>query len=62
MRNAAGEEYGADRLIETLSRCHGMKPEAVMDTLMASVRTFVGGAPQADDITTLVVRFVGTPA
>ncbi|HEX5108407.1 MAG TPA: SpoIIE family protein phosphatase [Vicinamibacterales bacterium] len=61
-RNAAGEEYGADRLIETLSRCHGMKPEAVMDTLMASVRTFVGGAPQADDITTLVVRFVGTPA
>jgi serine phosphatase RsbU (regulator of sigma subunit)/pSer/pThr/pTyr-binding forkhead associated (FHA) protein len=58
-RNAAGDEYGGDRLVEALGRCHGMKPDAVMDALMASVRTFVGSAPQADDITTLVVRFTG---
>jgi len=58
-RNVAGEEYGGERLVEALGRCHGMKPDAVMDTLMASVRTFVGSAPQADDITTLVIRFTG---
>jgi serine phosphatase RsbU (regulator of sigma subunit)/pSer/pThr/pTyr-binding forkhead associated (FHA) protein len=61
-RSVEGDEYGRERMVETLRPCHGMKPDAVMDTLMASVRTFVGAAPQADDITALVVRYTGAPA
>jgi serine phosphatase RsbU (regulator of sigma subunit)/pSer/pThr/pTyr-binding forkhead associated (FHA) protein len=61
-RSVEGDEYGRERMIETLRPCHGMKPDAVMDALMASVRAFVGAAPQGDDITALVVRYIGAPA
>ena len=58
-QNAAGEEYGRERLVRLAAGCHGDKPEAVMDALMAAVRGFVGGGPQADDITALVIRYLG---
>jgi serine phosphatase RsbU (regulator of sigma subunit)/pSer/pThr/pTyr-binding forkhead associated (FHA) protein len=58
-RDAAGDEFGRDRLGDVLRACHGLQPEAVMDVMMAAVRSFVGGAAQADDITALVVRYVG---
>ena len=60
-RNAAGDEFGRERLLEALEGTHGMRPDAVMDTMMAAIRSFVGTAPQADDITALVVRFTGQP-
>jgi serine phosphatase RsbU (regulator of sigma subunit) len=44
---------------EALQDCHGRLPDAVMDILMAAVRSFVGGAPQADDITVQVVTYSG---
>jgi sigma-B regulation protein RsbU (phosphoserine phosphatase) len=61
-RSEEGEEFGRDRLVEALNRCHGMKPDAVIDAVMSVVRKFVGGAPQADDITALVVRYSGKPS
>jgi serine phosphatase RsbU (regulator of sigma subunit) len=57
-RNPAGDEFGRERLTAALDRCHGMRPEAVVDTLMAAIRSFVAGAPQADDFTALVVRYL----
>jgi serine phosphatase RsbU (regulator of sigma subunit)/pSer/pThr/pTyr-binding forkhead associated (FHA) protein len=56
------EEFGRERLIALLRRCHGMKPDAVLDDLLAAVRAFVGTAAQADDITAVVMRFSGVRA
>jgi serine phosphatase RsbU (regulator of sigma subunit)/pSer/pThr/pTyr-binding forkhead associated (FHA) protein len=61
-QDPSGGEFGRERLVETVTGCRGMTPESALDTLLAAVRTFVGGAPQADDITALVVRYIGNPA
>jgi serine phosphatase RsbU (regulator of sigma subunit) len=58
-RNAAGEEFGRERLIETMAGCHGGKPEAVLERLFEAVRVFSQGTPQGDDITGLVLRYRG---
>jgi serine phosphatase RsbU (regulator of sigma subunit) len=60
-RNAGGEEFGRERLIEAMSGCHGGKPEAVLERLFEAVRVFSQGTPQGDDITGLVLRYRGQP-
>jgi sigma-B regulation protein RsbU (phosphoserine phosphatase) len=61
-RSATGEEFGRDRAIEAIRRYHGARPDVVMDALMAALRSFVGVAAQADDITVLVLRYEGVAA
>jgi serine phosphatase RsbU (regulator of sigma subunit) len=61
-RSASGDEFGRDRAIEAIRRYHGAKPDVVMDALMGAIREFVGIAAQADDITVLVLRYLGPPA
>jgi phosphoserine phosphatase RsbU/P len=58
-RNAAGDEFGRERLIETMAGCHGGKPETVLERLFEAVRVFSQGTPQGDDITGLVLRYRG---
>ena len=60
-RNAAGDEFGRERLIEAMSGCHGGKPDAVLERLFEAVRVFSQGTPQGDDITGLVLRYRGQP-
>jgi len=60
-RNAAGDEFGRERLIEAMRGCHGGKPEAVLERLFEAVRRFSQGTPQGDDITGLVLRYRGQP-
>jgi serine phosphatase RsbU (regulator of sigma subunit) len=60
-RNAAGEEFGRERLIEAMAGCHGSKPDAVLERLFQAVRVFSQGTPQGDDITGLVLRYRGRP-
>jgi sigma-B regulation protein RsbU (phosphoserine phosphatase) len=60
-RSATNEEFGRERAIEAIRSLHGARPDVVMDALMAALRTFVGVAAQADDITVLVVRYAGVP-
>jgi len=60
-RNAAGDEFGRERLIEAMSGCHGAKPDAVLERLFEAVRLFSQGTPQGDDITGLVLRYRGQP-
>src|SRR5687767_4218870 len=60
-RNAAGEEFGRERLIEAMTGCHGAKPDAVLERLFGAVRKFSQGTPQGDDITGLVLRYRGHP-
>ena len=58
-RNAAGEEFGRERLIESMNGTRGLKPEAVLERLFEAVRRFSEGTPQGDDITALVLRYRG---
>ena len=54
-----GEFYGEDRVYECLRECAGLTANAVLERIVRSVSEFSGDAPQADDITVLVVRYLG---
>jgi sigma-B regulation protein RsbU (phosphoserine phosphatase) len=58
-RNVAGEEFGTARLAELVTGCHGWKAEAVLERVLSGVSRFALGAPQADDITVLALRYHG---
>jgi serine phosphatase RsbU (regulator of sigma subunit) len=58
-RNLAGDEFGRDRLVETLRDHHGSKPDVALEHLRAVVRQFSQGAAQGDDITVLILRYKG---
>lgn len=55
--NPAGDEFGDDRIIDVAGRLSAGEPSTVLDTLFAEVRQFAAGAPQADDVTALVVAY-----
>ena len=60
--DAAGtndEAFGDDRLLECLGGACGMEPQALIEHVLAKVRTFSANLPQFDDITLLVVRYAG---
>lgn len=61
-RDVNGEEFGRDRMLEALVSCHGQKAEAVLELLLNAVSRFSAGAPQADDITVLALRYHGSGA
>jgi sigma-B regulation protein RsbU (phosphoserine phosphatase) len=56
-RNAAGDEYGRDRMIAVAAAQHGADPDRVLADLLASVSAFAGAEPQADDLTVLILRY-----
>jgi serine phosphatase RsbU (regulator of sigma subunit) len=58
--NNDGEEYGDSRLLEAIDDSGALSAAAVVDRLIASVRTFTRGAPQSDDITVMVIRYLGS--
>jgi serine phosphatase RsbU (regulator of sigma subunit) len=58
-RNAADEELGRERLVTALGSVRGISSEATLEKLVAAVRDFTAGAPQADDVTALVLRYRG---
>jgi phosphoserine phosphatase RsbU/P len=64
--NAAGEDFGDERLLAGIDAHRGKPPRALLEALLGEVRAFCGDAPQSDDITMVVVRFDGespvTPA
>jgi sigma-B regulation protein RsbU (phosphoserine phosphatase) len=60
-RSVANDEFGRDRLEQAVRGCHGVKPETVLETLLSAVKEFSMGAAQADDITVLILRYLGPP-
>src|SRR5215831_1523283 len=56
--DASGEFYGEERVYECLRECQGMTANALLERIFRSVSEFSGDAPQADDITVLVVRYM----
>jgi len=55
-RNAAGEMFGKRRLRELLSARAGLGAEELYAAVVEAVRDFQAGAPQADDITLVVIK------
>jgi sigma-B regulation protein RsbU (phosphoserine phosphatase) len=53
--NANGEEFGMNRLLETLGAHREATPQAMVDAVLAALAAFVGGEPQHDDITLLAL-------
>lgn len=54
--NESGEEFGAERLRETVRALHGAPPQQVMDSIQAACNAFRGAAPYHDDRTLLVIK------
>jgi serine phosphatase RsbU (regulator of sigma subunit) len=54
-----GALFGDDRLIETLDAHERQSCAAIVDGVFDAVQAFATGAPQADDIAVLVVRYSG---
>jgi len=54
--NHAQELYTAKRLLDLFGRMRETQPGTVIDTIVADVRAFENGAPQADDITCVALH------
>ncbi len=54
--DANGDEFGPERMIRSLQASASEGAQGVINRLTADVRDFVGGHPQHDDITLIVVR------
>jgi sigma-B regulation protein RsbU (phosphoserine phosphatase) len=55
--NPERELFGFERLRDVLARWRGGSLESVKKAVFDSVTEFAQGAPQADDMTLLVVRY-----
>jgi sigma-B regulation protein RsbU (phosphoserine phosphatase) len=64
--NAAGEEFGDDRMLEAAHQAARDAGEvtspALVESIVSAVRAFTKEAPQSDDITAMVIRYLGTEA
>ena len=58
-QNAEGEFFGRKRLREAVAAHAGEPCHAIHDAIQAAVAAFTEGAPQADDITVLVLEYAG---
>jgi phosphoserine phosphatase RsbU/P len=59
-RSRSGELFGDARLEKALRSCGGRPADETMRTVVAAVEQFAAGAPPEDDITLLVVKYLGT--
>ena len=60
--NLAGDEFGTDRLEALVTEAGGLAPDSAVDTVSRRVTTFVGRAPQHDDMTLMFVVIPQTTA
>ena len=60
--DSAGEEFGDARLQEVAEAAMGRSAQTLVDGIIAAVRDFTKGAPQSDDITVMVIRYLGAGA
>ena len=57
--SATGEEYGEERLLACAQANRDQPTPELLEAVLASVRAFTAGAVQSDDVTALVLRYVG---
>lgn len=56
--NGAKEEFGDQRLLDTVREAAGLAPDAILNHAMSAVDRFVAGATQHDDMTMVVLKAV----
>jgi serine phosphatase RsbU (regulator of sigma subunit) len=62
MRNPAGEDFGYERLwaaVQESGATHGAPAQGICDAVLGILRNYQGSAPQADDVTLVVLRATG---
>ena len=59
-RNAEMEEYGYERLIQVASQCIDCSANEMKEMILHSVRTFIGNGTYNDDVTLIVMKWLGT--
>jgi serine phosphatase RsbU (regulator of sigma subunit)/GAF domain-containing protein len=57
--NGAEEAFGEERLLAMLASASSTPLDRLLDMLMAELDRFAAGTPASDDVTALVVRFLG---
>jgi phosphoserine phosphatase RsbU/P len=58
--NTDGEEFGEERVLSCVNANLELPPVALLECLLDTVHQFTTGAVQTDDLTLLVLRYVGT--
>lgn len=54
-KNEAGERYGSERLIASLTRAPGAQAKGILEAIQADLETFTGACNLDDDLTILVL-------
>jgi len=55
-RNAYGEQFGLPRLQDLAKNARGLGAAEICERVMTAARTFTGGQPGSDDMTTVVLK------
>lgn len=58
--DASGEEFGEARLAALLAKSFQERPEKIRDSILASLRAFLGAVAVQDDLTCVVAKFVAS--
>ena len=58
--NAAGEQFGPERLSIAIRKAHHLHPEAIIAELYKTVLGFTSGTKQNDDLTAVVIKRVNS--
>jgi serine phosphatase RsbU (regulator of sigma subunit) len=59
-RNAEMEEYGYERLMQIASTCSHCSANEMKERILRSVQTFIGQGTYNDDVTLIVMKWLGT--
>lgn len=58
-QDSAGEEFGDDRVLASLQAAAGTNAQALVTQVFDAVSAFTAGTAQGDDITAMVIRYLG---
>jgi sigma-B regulation protein RsbU (phosphoserine phosphatase) len=61
-RSPAGDRFGIERLCAEIERRRAEAPDRIRAAVFSAVTSFTGPAPQEDDMTLLVLRYLGSGA
>ena len=54
--NPSGEQFGIDRMIETVRRSKEKAAKEIIEALYNAVRSSFGATPRSDDLTAVVIK------
>jgi sigma-B regulation protein RsbU (phosphoserine phosphatase) len=57
--DSMGEEFGDDRVLASIQAAAGTNAQTLVTQVFEAVRVFTAGTAQGDDITAMVIRYLG---